>query len=146
LFLHDWIAIKVNNCRNDRQYVSPNFASIRAICAIDRCVALSSGVPERQHAQMRAGIHASKNAAVENDGFCENVRNIRAGRNTSRKKIIGITHAPFAAVAEAASRWRCLRRQLCSLRFSFPFAVARYVHCALYCPHRFASSRHASLQ
>ena len=95
------------------------------MCATDRRLALSSGVPARQRAQMRAGIHASKNAAAENAGFYENVRNIRAGRNTGRKKIIGITHAPFAEASEAPSRWRCLRRQLCSLRFSFPFAVAR---------------------
>ena len=95
---------------------------------------------------MRAGIHANKNAAAENGVFYENARNIRAGRNKGRKKIIGITHAPVEAASEAASRWRRLRRKLCSLRFTFPFAIARYVRCALYCPHRFASLRHASLQ
>jgi len=95
------------------------------MCATDHCAALFIDAPARQRAQMRAGIHASKNAATESAGFYENVRNIRAGRNTARKKIIGITHAPFAEASEAPSRWRCLRRQLCSLRFSFPFAVAR---------------------
>jgi hypothetical protein len=106
----------------------------------------SNGAPFPEPAPANACIRASKNAALVNAAFYGIFRSIRAGRSMSRKNLIGLTLAPFAASSEAAFLSRSRQRWHCALRFFFPISVARYVCWSFHRRHFLASRRQASQQ
>jgi hypothetical protein len=110
-------------------------------------VASAARVPRR--AASRAGMHESRTVAAASAAIVGSTRSTRVGRNSHRKKFLGMTLSASGTTAFSGAFWlfrRSRYRRLCPFRFRLPAPLARHFCRAFHADHLRAALQQPSLQ